>query len=574
MKKTMTLILVLLLAMNAGAQYFHHTYADGMTAGNGMVTKYVSDGHVIAGFNPKVISVVRTDVKGNFSSADNFNLLYVLKDVATGNNLYITGTKITELSTKDGYIAMGDYYFKDANGNIEYGIFYMLIKTDGNPSMVIGYQHPKLEIPLKLTAITESVNSPGDIYATGLVEYDGSPRDMFAMRIKGYGSLSWSYIYDFSYLEKPENQVWVSDILESPFSNDIDIVGRGNQDGLWIDLDQSNGSVQSVNFYDLGKDDRFNAIATSADPNLGKGYILCGTSTSNEGYNQVWAMKTKTLKTSVQWSYIYAGKATAKEQDGIDIIGRLNTGGKYEYYLAAVCHDYPNNVADNLVFKIPSDGVMTSVNDVFLYPFVNKNLEHVESIDIGSALGTTGISLYSDFYNASTGAQDMLITHAYFNGVTACNYEIYYGKPYKFTPKQYDSKTQEIEKLQEQKLDIEDYFKADDKEICYAKTVLGGSNARLAQNGITGGNTNGITHVYPNPLTNNATLHIAISAEVTEKVQVNITDMSGRIVWSNSYTLQPGDNDLQMTTGDIAAGIYDVSVARNSGTEHNKIAVH
>jgi hypothetical protein len=284
-------------------------------------------------------------------------------------------------------------------------------------------------------------------------------------------------------------------------------------------------------------------------------------------------MKTKTLKTSVQWSYIYAGKATAKEQDGIDIIGRLNTGGKYEYYLAAVCHDYPNNIADNLVFKIPSDGVMTSVNDVFLYPFVNKNLEHVESIDIGSGLGTVGISLYSDFYNASSGARNMQITHAYFNGVTACNYEIYYGKPYKFEPKQYDSKTQQIEKLEEQKIDIEDYFKADDKEICYAKTVLGGSNARLAQNVVTTG-TGGITHVYPNPLTNNATLHIAITAEEAEAVQVSITDMAGRTVWTRSFTLQAGDNDLQATPGNIATGIYDVSVSSGSGTAHYKVAVH
>jgi len=572
MKKTMTLLLVLLAAVTARAQYFHHLYADGMTAGNGMVTKYISDGHVIAGFNPKVISVVRTDVKGNFTSADNFNLLYVLKDVATGNNLYITGTKITELSTKDGYIAMGDYYFKNAAGVIEYGIFYLFLKTDGTPSFAVGYQHPKLEVPLKLTAMTESASSPGDIYATGLVEYGSSPRDVFAMRIKAYGSISWDYIYDFSFLEKEENQVWVSDILESPYSNDLEIVGRGNQDGLWISLDQSNGSVQSVNFYDLGKEDRFNAIAVASDPNTGKGYILCGTSTSNEGYNQVWAMKTKTLKTSVLWSYIYFGKATAKEQDGIDIIGRLNTGGKYEYYLAAVCHDYPNNVEDNMVFKIPADGQMTSVNDVFLYPFTN-NLEHVESIDIGKARGTVGISLYSTFYNVS-GATDLFITHAYFNGVTACNYDITYGKPYKFEPKQYDAKTKEIDKLQEQKIDIEDYFKADDKEICYAKSVLGGSNARLAQNAITGGNTDGIVHIYPNPVTSNATLHISITVEEAETAQVTIMDMAGRTVWNNSFALQAGDNDLQIAPGNIATGIYNVSVSRNSGTTHYKVAVH
>lgn len=569
MRKTLTLSAALLaFSLQAGAQYFHHIYADGMTAGNGMTTKYIGPGHLIGGFNPKVVSVVRTNVKGSFSSADDFNLLYVLTDAATGNNLEITGTKVLELSTKDGYIAMGDYHFNDGGTEL-YGIFYMLIKPDGTPSGAIGYMHPKLKIPLKLTAITESANSPGDIYATGVVAYDGSPRDMFAMRINAYGNLDWNYIYDFSYLEKPEAQIWTSDILESPFQKQVNIVGKGNMDGVWINLDPSNGSVQDVNFYDLGKDEGFKAVAVSSDPNE-KGYVVTGTTTANEGYNQVWAMKTKTVNTSLFWSWVEIGKAPAKEQDGIDIIGRLNTSGKYEYYLAAVAHDYPT-VEDNIVFKLKADGEVLATNGVFVYPFSN-NQEHVESVDISNADEGKGLSLYSTFYNNASGATDLFITKAYFNGVTACNYDITGGKSVKMYPKVYAQKTWEIEKFTEAKLEIPDYFKHDDKEICYAKSVLGGSNARLAQNGISGAEVHE-TRIYPNPLNGAAALHISLFADTEENIAVNITDVSGRTIWHSSYTLHAGDNDLQVVPGEMATGIYDVSVVRSTGAEHHKVAV-
>lgn len=78
-----------------------------------------------------------------------------------------------------------------------------------------------------------------------------------------------------------------------------------------------------------------------------------------------------------------------------------------------------------------------------------------------------------------------------------------------------------------------------------------------------------IEKAYPNPVENS--LNLALFANESESVQFTIRDLSGRIMWSNFIDLEKGNNNIQVNTEQLIAGMYLLELRTNRGISTTKL---
>ncbi len=77
--------------------------------------------------------------------------------------------------------------------------------------------------------------------------------------------------------------------------------------------------------------------------------------------------------------------------------------------------------------------------------------------------------------------------------------------------------------------------------------------------------------LYPNPTTDN--LNIIINAKASNKGQVNVLDITGKVLSSQSISLENGKNVINQNTNDLSSGIYFVQVKCNESFVTKKLVV-
>lgn len=82
-----------------------------------------------------------------------------------------------------------------------------------------------------------------------------------------------------------------------------------------------------------------------------------------------------------------------------------------------------------------------------------------------------------------------------------------------------------------------------------------------------------ITKVYPNPVKLGEPLSIEYVSETEEQVFVEMTDVSGKVVWTKSATVYQGENRLTARMQGVSAGVYHVNIVSANNTERYKILV-
>ncbi len=75
---------------------------------------------------------------------------------------------------------------------------------------------------------------------------------------------------------------------------------------------------------------------------------------------------------------------------------------------------------------------------------------------------------------------------------------------------------------------------------------------------------------YPNPTSDQ--LQLDLSAEAEAKVLIQLTDMSGRLVYKTEVLAESGDLNLQIPTASLATGLYYLSVRFQEQLWYKKIA--
>lgn len=72
--------------------------------------------------------------------------------------------------------------------------------------------------------------------------------------------------------------------------------------------------------------------------------------------------------------------------------------------------------------------------------------------------------------------------------------------------------------------------------------------------------------VVPNPSGNEAYLHLTVAEQ--EALIISIVDVTGKLVWTNSYTANKGNNPIALPADDIASGMYLINIKGKEGTSY------
>jgi hypothetical protein len=79
--------------------------------------------------------------------------------------------------------------------------------------------------------------------------------------------------------------------------------------------------------------------------------------------------------------------------------------------------------------------------------------------------------------------------------------------------------------------------------------------------------SNNVITVYPNPVLDN--LNLNFYATKAQYLNVQLVDLSGRVVISDVFTASSGANRFEVETRDLASGSYILRVTEQNGKIHN-----
>jgi hypothetical protein len=581
--KKILLIVLALTGLAANAQYFHHIYGttDGEKLSDGINTNVLGRGHFLVGHaGTDGLAVSRTDATGNVPGAPYFNGWYLISSSVTGTQVSVSESRTFELDNGNGFGIIGQYTDPSLSSP-NTGIFYMQLDPTGVVLNIFTYRSTSTTAidVVRVGGIAESAFSSGnDVYVTGSTTNGSSRVDAFAMRLNvSTGAVVWALVYDLA-LSTGSGYTYANDIVESPYSptgvKEVVVVGSvrksassGLPDGFTLRLDANNGNpiTGSADLY--GKttsDDEFTTIAVAKSTKGGSnGFIIGGASNVN-GNPDYWLMKTD-QKCGTLWANVYEyGGISGVENVCLDVIERLNTSGKYEYFAAGYVRGGLLGSYDVDVIKV-DDGGTPYTNGQFTYG--DSRVDYGIAIDQYNGTGVDGISVFGFREGATSpiinGNYDMYLVKAYFNGETPCNQKIV-TPPSASGPKQYTSVTaRPIAKLKYITLFNWSVAGAYDAKICYSTTVSGGSNAKVAPK--DNGQNQAI--VSPNPMqAGQGAIDVTIETETPATAQIAIFDMLGREHYNGTVTLTPGKNVLpvDISNAKMSAGMYSIRITLNN----------
>ncbi|MFM9008618.1 MAG: zinc-dependent metalloprotease, partial [Bacteroidota bacterium] len=78
---------------------------------------------------------------------------------------------------------------------------------------------------------------------------------------------------------------------------------------------------------------------------------------------------------------------------------------------------------------------------------------------------------------------------------------------------------------------------------------------------------------YPNPVYSGGTVCVKTGLQRAQASQVQLIDVSGRVVWSKDQLVRPGDT-LSVATGGLSKGVYLLVIAGEVNTEAIRFVVH
>lgn len=584
--KKILLIVLALTGLTAKAQYFHHIYGttDGEKLSSGINTNTLGLGHFLVGHNGQNgLAVSRTDVNGNVTGAPYFDGWYTLFSSITGAQVYVDESEAFEMDNGNGFGIVGK--FQDLSiGTPNTGIFYMQLTPTGGVSNIFTY------IPSGVTsivdifnvgAVAESALSGGkDIYITGSAYGSGN---LFAYAMKldvASGGIRWSWIYDIQLASGAGSAYAYSrDIIESPYTpsgvNEAVFVGQlydptggSLPDAFSLRVDASTGIpvTSAADIYGTtSSTDVINSISiANATAGGSDGFILGGASDVN-GSEDFWLVKTDQSLNSLWGSlHDYNGNA-GTENVCNDVIERLNTSGKYEYYAAGyVRNGLLGGTYDMVVVKTNDAGVSTGMGQ---FTYGDKFTDYGIAIDQYNGTGADGISVFGFRGTNSApiinGNYDMYLVKAYFNGETPCLQKIVDAPNASGPGKLTSVSVNLVDRLVPLTMFNWAQTTANNLNICFATSLGAGSNARVAPAEPKGDKQ---AVVAPNPM-QSGTQAIAVSVEVEQATtaQVTIYDMLGRQYYAGNVELAKGNNTLpiDISKSNMSAGTYTVSITVN-----------
>lgn len=564
------------------AQYFQHVYGVPVkeTLTSGINTKAQGLGYFMAGSNvgyamgvPSV-SASFTDVSGNVPASPYFDNEYIVV-TNSGVPLHTQDPQVFEYNNGNGFGIVGRYDNPTSTSQPNTGIYFLQLDKKGTVLNAFDYTVNNSGTSywnvIKVSAIAESASGK-EIYVTGWLQPNFSQVNCFVLKIDAAtGAVIWSYVYDLINPSSVSKDL-ANDIIESPYANEVIVVGEtydsGPGYGFFMSLNSTNGApTSSVRIFGTNNSrDAFNAIKVAGAPATGgPGFIIGGSSDVN-GSNDFWLTLVKPTGAFI-WSTLhdYGLNPNANNQC-FDLIERKNTSGKYEYYMVGSVEKGNFGKSDVLVVKTDENGKGVSAGE---FTYGAGDYDYGKSIDQYNGTTADGLSIFGTFNKNIIGSSDMYLVRAYFDGKSGCN-EAFSTPPPKAGPKQiakYDVK--DLTKIKGTKFLWRQTSAKDDK-LCFALTIPGASNARVApineegnKHGTVGQTLNKHVQITPNPSNfGTPSVNLTVESDIVGDAEVLIYDLMGREFYKGTFTLKEGVNNLPLNiaSADISAGMYKVVI--------------
>ena len=569
--KKILFILLIGFALNVNAQYFNNYYEPNYM-GSGRTTKYIADGHLLAGVHNNDIAVIFTSITGGFGGSF-FKNAYHMK--YNGDDAVVNGAEALEYSDGTGFAVVGSF-----SVNNTYGVFFLRLSTSGS---VITSSCFNFGSTLKVKAVCESTSDPGDIFVCG----DVPSVKVFAMRINQAGSLLWGYVYSTQYGWSPgtgapsppnnpqpveANAIMQSNLqangiypltLAGGIFNKSYLAAIDDWNGLFYGIDPTNGAAGPYTVYinnnTTKKDEIFTGLDESSD-----GMVVSGYST-NDYTNNPPTVKYNWItlfpqRTDPNWAaYTWSNEYWSPNTGVISTLAGVKWRASTNEYYAIGKEDQSGLYAITLI-KVDNTG--SPLNGRFYI----KNYDYPDvPVDIDLNLNGTanGIGLYSYGYNTDTYNYDMNILKTYFNGVYDCTSSVLL--PTKVSKELiYYSGSAFGEEFSQTGISVDNIYSLDYSPLCYAETVNDGDNSFTGIKAISK-NTNSIT-LYPNPISAVEQLNLNLSESNLLVSEIIIYDIMGKIVLQKTNPNFIGKEiKIDLSKTNLIPGIYSLNVKCNSG---------
>jgi len=445
MKKLRLLAFASLVAGAAHAQYFQHVYGDAsydyLESGVNLNQFTTGQAHVMtgytdfSGFNEPMVTM--TDKDGKPSP---YNFRYTILD--NGGVTDAKARRIVELSNNPGFTGVwGDYSLSPGSGAPSTNFFYMSLDPNGNPMFVHSYFLPNGAYEVQATSMCTSANYPNDVFVCGWErKFPGGPRLPVVMRIDQFtGASTWWWQYDSNI----QGLDWTpTDIVESPFFDPnwpnykmLALSGTftrpGTPDnGCFFRVEEAGGNfVPGMTSYgSFNAKGAFNSIDVAFNSYGGnQGFVMGGYyHNAATGSDDSWAIKVNQDGTALYFSTLCDYKPNGGNDYCNDIIERFSPGlGNYEYYMGGYAEKgvFGNN--DDVVYKLDFTGVPQPAGQITFGATGDERILQLDKYD-GIGPDNDGLSSFGTTIGSfsSLGKEDFYFVKSYFNGVTACNFDI------------------------------------------------------------------------------------------------------------------------------------------------------
>jgi hypothetical protein len=590
MKKLRVLLFATLIAGSANAQFFQHVYGaqsqDTLQSGINTILPAGPQGHIMAGFTDRIQfyspMVVRTDANG---LPVFFNNYYKMTIAATGQQINAKARRVVQAPALGGRISVwGDYGLNP--GGVSTNFFYMLLNPNGAVSGVpMSYSFPFPVVEARATSMCTSNINPNLVYVCGYIRIQpGSPRMPVTMGINAAtGAMVWGFDYTVSGMD------WYpTDMVESPYSSTGELALCGHftrpgfpENGCFYRISETTpGTVipSVVTYGTTTNPGGFNAIdiARNPYPAGNPGYVMGGYyNNPATGTDDSWAMKINFNGLTIDFSTLHDYTPLAGNDDyGNDIIERQNTVGNFEYYLGGYVKNGVFGGNDDLVYKLDFTGAAFPGISQFTYG--GGGTERVMQLDKNDIAPAVGLSVFGNTANSFPllGQNDFYLVKSYFNGVTACNYDL---QPHNWMPGPGIIETWNAvnpDKMNPVKLAAQP-FPMQDFEVCFNPgPIPGGDNSRHAapatENAITA------PGYFPNPVSHdNAVVTVTFGkAAVEGEATIELWNSLGQLCWSKQASVADGQTQLEVQLGnELSGGMYHLIVKQNGAVSNYRIVV-
>jgi hypothetical protein len=565
MKKLFIIAFALCGFSSVQAQYFEHLYGrqfdDALSDGKNTVN---TPGFVIAGeggavaFPASIITLTHTDLTG----VPYFNNEYELYS-SSGSTVYAGNTKVFEYPNSSAAFGVVGRFYDPSSATPRAGIYYFTVDAAGNPINSYEYRiQPVGGTVWEVYSVTSvALSASGnEAYITGSAQTAWTDAYIFILKIDiATGNPIWGNVYDFVTPSAPAFAL-AEDIIESPFTPEVMVVGTVyspglTQDAFFLPVDANTGAAgMAVTYGSSTTWDYFTSISIA---NQVGGFVIGGyISPSVSSPSDFWLNLVDAAGNTV-WAnqYDYSFNPGTDERC-YDVIERLNTSAKYEYYMGGTAFSGVLGSSDALIVKTDDAG-----NSVGEFSYGDVNFQQCYKIDQLDGTGNDGLSIFGmgDFSAMPGVGAEMYIRKVYFNGESACNQALSTSSTAS-APSQMG--TVAVNVLTWFNFNTLSMANApiNDKNTCFAWHVPGGSNARTTPDEPKGDKEAVVT---PNPMQQGSqTVAVGVNSDASVTAQVAIYDMLGRCYYNNSFELIKGSNSLHLdiSAANMAAGMYTVKI--------------